>query len=148
MTESKDVLVKRLLDLVEQLFELLAPNLSLDGLASDITVAQLKVLLALRTVGPSPMSRVAEAAGVVPSTATGIVDNLVGKGLVERIADPADRRRVVCRLSSEGEVLANRLWTWGRAQIERVVVGMSTEQLVTGCEAAERLLSTARQEKS
>lgn len=143
MASEKEVLVERMLELTEELFDLLTPGLSLDRLASDITVAQLRVVFALRTGGPSPMSAVAEAAGVVPSTATGIVDNLVAKGMVLREDDPADRRRVICRLSPEGQGVVDGLWTWGRAQVEKLLNDLTAEQLATGCEAAELLRDTA-----
>jgi DNA-binding MarR family transcriptional regulator len=143
MNDERNSLVQELLDMVGELFELVAPTLSLDHLASDITVAQLRVLLGLRTLGPSPMSAIASVAGVVPSTATGIVDNLVGKDLVSRYPDPDDRRRVICKLSPKGEDLTNGIWTWGRSQIESLLDGMSIEQLRNGCEGARSLLNKA-----
>ena len=143
MNDEKNSLVQEMLDLVGELFALVAPTLSLDHLTSDITVAQLRVLLGLRTLGPSPMSAIASAVGVVPSTATGIVDNLVGKELVLRYPDPDDRRRVICKLSSKGEELTNGIWTWGRSQIGSLLEGMSVAQLRNGCEGARVLLNKA-----
>jgi len=143
VNDEKNSLVQEMLDLVGELFALVAPTLSLEHLASDVTVAQLKVLLGLRTIGPSPMSAIASAAGVVPSTATGIVDNLVGKDLVSRYPDPDDRRRVICQLSPKGEELTNGIWTWGRSQIGNLLEGMSVEQLRYGCEGARTLLGKA-----
>lgn len=144
MENEKDMLVGQLLAIIEELFTLLAPTLSLDRLASDITVAQLRVLLGLGTLGPSSMTAVAEAAGIVPSTATGIVDNLVGKGLVLREPDPNDRRRVICRLSPEGQSVINSVWTWGRSQIGNLLERLTVEQLRSSCEGGRMLLQSAR----
>ncbi len=138
--DERAAMIQEFLDLIGELFSYVAPTLVFDRLASDITVAQLKVLLGLRTVGPSPMSALAGIAGVVPSTATGIVDNLVGKGLVLRDQDPDDRRRVICRLSREGEELTNGVWTWGREQIASLLETMSIEQIRNGCEGSRILL--------
>lgn len=144
MSEERQHLVQRFLYLTGELFDEIAPSLSLDRLASDVTVAQLRILFVLRNGGPSPMSTIASEAGVVPSTATGIVDNLVGKGLVLREDDPDDRRRVICRLSPEGQLLVNGLWTWGRDQIEGVLESLTVEQLESGCEVIEVLLQVPK----
>ncbi|MFO8101199.1 MAG: MarR family transcriptional regulator [Dehalococcoidia bacterium] len=144
MEDEKEKLVQQLLDIIEEFFTLLAPNLSLDRLSSDITVAQLRVLLGLGTLGPSSMSSLAAAAGIVPSTATGIVDNLVGKGLVLRDPDPEDRRRVICKLSPEGEEVINNVWTWGRAQIGNLLEKLTVSQLRASCEGGKALLASTK----
>jgi len=46
---------------------------------TDMTVAQLRVLLLLQTEGQSRMSSIAGTLGIAVSTATGIIDNLVKK---------------------------------------------------------------------
>lgn len=146
--DERATLIQDFLDVIGELFSYVAPTLVFDRLASDITVAQLKVLLGLRTMGPSPMSALAGIAGVVPSTATGIVDNLVGKGLVLRDQDPNDRRRVICRLSSEGEELTNGVWTWGREQIAGLLENISTEQIRNGYEGSRILLKQVSETKN
>ncbi|MFE0513384.1 MarR family winged helix-turn-helix transcriptional regulator [Streptomyces sp. NPDC058964] len=55
-----------------------------------LTPQQVKVLLALDEA--LPMRRLAERVGADPSNLTGMVDRLQGRGLVERVPDPADRR--------------------------------------------------------
>ena len=85
------------------------------------------------------MSTLAASARVVPSSATGIVDNLVGRGLVVREADQMDRRRVICRLSPEGQQIVNSIWTQGRSQIESLLDAMDEEQLEYACEVTESI---------
>ena len=48
------------------------------------------------------MSVLADAVGSSSATLTRIVDRLVGRGLVYRTADDADRRRVLVQLSQRG----------------------------------------------
>ncbi len=144
MEDEKEKLIQQLLDVIEELFTLLAPTLSVDRLSSDVTVAQLRVLLGLGTLGPSSMSSVAIAAGIVPSTATGIVDNLVGKGLVLREPDPDDRRRVICKLSPEGQEMINNVWTWGRSQIGNLLEKLTVDQLRSSCEGGKALLVSTK----
>lgn len=138
-TDNK-VLVQHILKLAEDIYRAVKPSIPPEWLTSDLTVAQLRVLLILHTEGASRMSTIATSIGIALSTATGIVDNLVKKGLVIRGADPEDRRLVICVLSSEGQATINRLWTLGQFQIERLLHGLSLEQLKRAEEVAEILL--------
>jgi DNA-binding MarR family transcriptional regulator len=52
--------------------------------------------------GDLPMSRVAELLDVSFSNATGIVDRMEERGLVERVRVPDDRRVVLVRISTGG----------------------------------------------
>ncbi len=137
MDQDRESLIHRILELSEALYDLVAPTLSLDEVASDVTVAQLRVLIVLRHGGPSSMSSLAASARVVPSSATGIVDNLVGRGLAIREDDPRDRRRVICRLSPEGQVMVDGMWTWGKAQVEDMLEGLTRDQLENAYDATE-----------
>lgn len=63
--------------------------------ALDITMAQAKALYLVFAAGELRMSELAARLGVTSSTATGQVDRLVELDLLERHADPRDRRQVV-----------------------------------------------------
>jgi DNA-binding MarR family transcriptional regulator len=63
---------------------------------------RLKALLWL-SEGPLSLSGIADAVGVDAPYATLIVDTLEERGLVERRPDPADRRRKLVSLTSEGK---------------------------------------------
>jgi DNA-binding MarR family transcriptional regulator len=67
-----------------------------------VTTAQGLALLTVGAAGQVTMSKVAEALGVSPGTATRVIDNLVRGGTVERTGDPADRRQVCVRPTSKG----------------------------------------------
>jgi DNA-binding MarR family transcriptional regulator len=86
------------------------------------------------------MSAIASVLDVALSTATGIVDNLVKKELVVREADPNDRRLVICRLSPAGQELIGGLWRSGEFQMERLLNGLTLEQLKKAAEVAKILL--------
>jgi DNA-binding MarR family transcriptional regulator len=60
---------------------------------------------ALRAVGRGQGMRLADLAGalrIAPRSATEVVDALAERGLVERTADPSDRRAVLVRLTGAG----------------------------------------------
>jgi DNA-binding MarR family transcriptional regulator len=68
-----------------------------------LTCAQHHVLKLLIMAGePLPLGQIAEKLHSVRSNATQMIDRLVAEGLVERIFDPADRRRVLAQITEEG----------------------------------------------
>jgi len=71
-------------------------------LAQELTFSQLRVLFLLREEGQLTMSRLAETLGVTSATASGIVDRIERRGLVERVHRADDRRVVECVLTDEG----------------------------------------------
>ena len=61
--------------------------------------------LVLRVIGLCPGLSAGALAAILhvhPSTLTGVLQRLVAQGLVERVADPEDRRRAVLRLTRRG----------------------------------------------
>jgi DNA-binding MarR family transcriptional regulator len=73
----------------------------------DLEASEFDVLSALRRAGSpyelSPGQLIRETL-VTSGTMTNRVDRLTGKGLVERLPDPADRRGVIVSLTAEGRV--------------------------------------------
>jgi len=70
-----------------------------------LTLAQLRLLWALRDEDGLPVGSLAELLGVNPSTITGHVDRLVKQGLVRREEDNIDRRIVRNFLTDDGRVV-------------------------------------------
>jgi DNA-binding MarR family transcriptional regulator len=140
MQQNSGVLVKKILELAEAIYNRLSPRIPTEWLSSDLTVAQLRVLLVLQAAGPSRMSDIATTLEVALPTATGIVDKLVKKELVVREDDPQDRRLVIARLSAGGQEIINGLWISGQIQMERLLDGLTPEQLTKAAEVAEMLL--------
>jgi DNA-binding MarR family transcriptional regulator len=146
--QDSETLVRHILNLAEDIYRAVKPSVPPEWLTSDMTVAQLRVLLVLYSEGPSRMSSIASSIGITVSTATGIVDNLVKKGLVIRGTNPEDRRVVICTLSPQGRETINRLWALGQFQIEKLLRGLSLEQLKKAAEVAEFLLGNVTSKSS
>lgn len=145
MHENAKELTAHILSLTDSIYRALEPGIPHEGvskwLSSDMTVAQLRVMLLLQTDAPMRMSDIASHLGIALSTATGILDKLVAKKMVLRDADEADRRQVICRLSPAGQKLMGGLWDVGRSQIERLLQGLTGEQLKQTAEVVELLYS-------
>jgi len=65
-------------------------------------MAHLQTLWILQESGPMPMTHLADVLGVALPNATGIVDRMEQRGLVERVRDDADRRVVTVRPTQAG----------------------------------------------
>ncbi len=59
-----------------------------------------------KAISPSVL---AEKVGVKRATMTGLLDGLEGKGLVERLAHPQDRRKLGIRLTNKGRQLLDEM---------------------------------------
>ena len=70
-----------------------------------ISLIHINVISVLETDGPQPMRALAEALDVSQASATGIVDRMEQRGLVERRRDEDDRRIVRVVLTEEGRKL-------------------------------------------
>jgi DNA-binding MarR family transcriptional regulator len=68
-----------------------------------LSMAQLNILYTLQRCGEMPMSRLAEMLNVSLSNATGLIDRIEERGLVERSRVPEDRRIVLIRVTPDGE---------------------------------------------
>ena len=67
-----------------------------------VSMTHMHVLWLLEHHGDLPMSRLAELLDVSLSNATGLIDRMEERGLVERVRVPDDRRLVVVRLAPGG----------------------------------------------
>jgi len=70
----------------------------------DLSLPQYRVL-ALLGEGSTASSVLARRLAVSPPSVTAVVDGLVARGLVERRADPEDRRRLTLLLTRDGTKL-------------------------------------------
>ena len=87
-----------------------------------LTWAQARVMRLIAAPGSSMrMADIAAHLGVVPRSATSMVDALVAGGLVDRQTDPLDRRSVLVSLSDEGRRLLDGLDAARRATAEAML---------------------------
>ena len=141
MTEKSEM-IDRILGQVEGAFRELLPRAHQELLDIDLTTPQLKVVLLLYLNGSARMSELASSLGVTLATASGILDRLVDRDMVERENSREDRRVVVCRLSAKGQELTDRLYSSGRERARQLLQGLD-EQKLSKLDAALASLSGA-----
>ena len=122
-------LLAHVLDLEARLYEVMQVGPASGWLQIDLTLPQLKTMVVLAGPGSIRMSQLSQMLGTNLSTMTGIVDRLVERGLVERGADPEDRRIVLVQLAEQGRREISRLFSLGSAQLAALLDVVSTADL-------------------
>ena len=69
---------------------------------SGVSMTHMHVMWLLQHHGDLPMSHLADLLDVSVSNATGIVDRMAERGLIERLRVPDDRRVVLVRIAARG----------------------------------------------
>lgn len=109
------------------------------------SLVHLNVLTILESDGPLAMSRLAEALDVSVASATGIVDRMEKRGLVERRRSESDRRVVLVHSTDRGKAVFTRIDERRREGLRRVLVKLDEEEL-RALLVGHRALRTARAE--
>jgi DNA-binding MarR family transcriptional regulator len=91
----------------------------------SVPPTQLRVLTVVARSRHTNMSRLAEALGVVPSSASRLCDRLEATGLLRRVPDPRDRREVRLLLTPAARRLLEDLRDRRRAALAAVLDRMT-----------------------
>ena len=121
--------------------ERLQSEASTGWLRLDLTLPQVKALMVVGRDG-ARMSEVGRALGASASTATGIVDRLTERKLVERVRDERDRRAVLVRLTAEGRKTLDQIASLTNARMRPLLARLTEAELEIVRRAME-LLSAA-----
>ena len=74
-------------------------------IGSDLTASQASALARIEQADALRLTALAELEGISSATMNKVVDSLVQRGLIERVADPLDRRAHLLQLGSDGNDL-------------------------------------------
>ena len=144
MEADKANMILPIMQTVEEIYKFIGPAVPEEWLSSDITVTQLRLLLVLQSCDHLRMSDIALQLKVSLPTATVVVNSLVHKNLVKRESNPQDRRLVICKLSPEGQTLTKKLWGSGQTVIEKLLEGLTTEQIQRTTDLVKLLYQSAQ----
>ncbi|MGW0732183.1 MarR family winged helix-turn-helix transcriptional regulator [Streptomyces sp. NPDC002851] len=115
---------------------------ALAAVDDTLTLPQLRTLVVLDTHGPVKLAALATTLAVNPSTAMRMVDRLQAAGLVDRKANPGNRREVVLNLTHQGQSLVQRVTAHRQEEIRRLVARLPAHERA-GLVAALRALTDA-----
>lgn len=79
-----------------------------------------KTMGVLERLGPMSAGQIAEHTGLATASVTNLIDRLESKGLVRRVRDSTDRRRVMVESDAEWVSGARRIFASTRASLARL----------------------------
>jgi DNA-binding MarR family transcriptional regulator len=94
-----------------------------------LSLVHLNVLIALEAEGPLPMKRLAEALDVSDASATGIVDRMEKRGMVERRHGTEDRRTVLVYATPAGGQVFEDMASNRRSSLASVLAELTGEEM-------------------
>ena len=90
-----------------------------------------KTLSLLSRLGPLTAGEIASYTGLTTPSVTGLLDRLEDKGMVRRVRDPHDRRRVIVEPDQERLAELERVFSSLQESFRELLEIYSDEQLVT-----------------
>ncbi len=114
---------------------------------TDLSAALTAALATVEVHGPLTPSELADAERVKRPTATRIIAKLESLGLLERTADPTDRRSSLVTMTPEGHALLRRLRKRKNAYLARRLRELDpadVEALERAADVLERMLESER----
>jgi DNA-binding MarR family transcriptional regulator len=96
---------------------------------AGISMTHLHILWVLEHHGDLPMTRLAELLDVSLSNATGLVDRMEERGLIERVRVPDDRRVVLVRPSAEGARMRDEIESLKQDRMRAILGRLDPSQL-------------------
>ena len=96
---------------------------------AGISMTHLHILWVLDHHGDLAMSRLADLLDVSVSNATGLIDRMEERGLVERIRVPDDRRVVIVRASPEGARIRDEIEALKQDRMRSILTRLEPPQL-------------------
>ncbi len=96
-----------------------------------LSLVHLNVLTLIEADGPLPMRRLAESMDVSDASATGIVDRMEKRGLVERRRDSADRRVVLVHPTDTGRRVFEDMAARRRERLSAVLNELSENDMAS-----------------
>jgi DNA-binding MarR family transcriptional regulator len=107
----------------------------------EVSIGQLHVLWLLEHHGELSMTHLAELLGVSLSTATGLMDRMEERSLIERVRVPDDRRRVFVRPGPAGRLALEQTEGLRRERLRAILARLESRQLRRVARAARDIRS-------
>jgi DNA-binding MarR family transcriptional regulator len=111
----------------------------------NITRPQLELLFTIHHHQPTTAKHLAQKLNLTPGSISQSVEDLLDQGLIERQADPTDRRRQVIRVSAEGDKIFKALDKRRHEVMNKVIDHLSDEELLTWLKIQKHLTDVFHQ---
>ncbi len=113
---------ERLIDLISaipSLMHALFHDINIIELDIPVNRTQRKVLIVIDRLPGVTMTQISQMSGLEKGSFTAVADKLIAMGLVTRERDPKDRRKIMLRLTREGNAITRKLIQNAEAHLEQ-----------------------------
>jgi MarR family transcriptional regulator, 2-MHQ and catechol-resistance regulon repressor len=111
--------------------------------SAEMGLSEFAALELLLHKGPQPVNAIGRRIDLTSGSITSAVDRLEKRGLVERGADPDDRRARVVRLTAKGKALITKVFAGHKAAMDRAAAGLSAAERTTLIQLLKKLGTSA-----
>ncbi len=98
---------------------------------NDLTASQASALARIEQAGALRLTALAELEGISAATMNRVVDSLARRGLIERVADPLDRRAHLLKLGAEGNELLIEIRARNTESLRTAISALSAHERET-----------------
>ena len=109
------------------------------GDAHQLTPTQFAALVKLYDLGQQSQNELGRLTAMDPATVQGVIRRLAARRLLERSADPTDRRRTTLRLTARGRALVERTIPLGLRVSARTLDPLTAQEKAQFLRLLERL---------
>jgi MarR family 2-MHQ and catechol resistance regulon transcriptional repressor len=111
--------------------------------SSEMGLSEFGTLELLLHRGPQAVNELGRRIDLTSGAITSAVDRLEQRGLVERCADPDDRRARIVGLTSRGEALITKVFGTHKAAMDHAAAGLSKTERATLIDLLKKLGTSA-----
>ena len=145
LVESRPEIVDQILEQLEPVVSRQRKALVEHGCFRQISSTQLHVLYMLCSNGSMPMSRLADQLDVSLPNATGLIERMFERGVVERVRPEDDRRVVEVRITTAGREILDEIDMVKRQQMAEVISRLTPQQQERALRTFTELRTAAEQ---
>lgn len=138
MSKLLDACAREIMDTAPKIMQSIRVEMR-RGRGADLSIPQFRTLRFIQRNPDSSLSDLADYLGLTLPSASKLVDGLVKQQLVSRQESTTDRRRLTLVLTQNGESIVNSARDGAQANLQKVLGGLSEDELQTVHQAMELL---------
>jgi DNA-binding MarR family transcriptional regulator len=96
-----------------------------EGLPNDLSMPQIEVMSFIGPDGSETMKAIADHLRITPPSVTAMIAEMEKKGIVKRVVDPSDRRRISIVLSKKAKVIYSSILDKKHEVLQKMISRLS-----------------------
>lgn len=148
MTLDREKAIGDIAQSAREIYRVVYRPTTLDSLGRDLTLAQLKALIALAGRKPVTVGALGQMLQIQLPAASHAAAGLVRMDLARRLKDPCDRRCTYIQLTPHAEELVDQLREDRRGAFYSLLVGLSDEELAAAQRGLRAIAAAAARQRA